>query len=363
MNSFRRLLSTVDYDEAKKVLDDEQSNMMAIADSDTTAQSAAKAGIEFLGYIKTTWMPEALWQGWSQKGRVVAAMLLNIPIEGVLPTTNHLESFNCLLKRRYIPRWQRSGARLRFDFLIHILITKILPEIFAVRRSQQLYSTWLSARFRQSAGGSNLGECVSTTGEAANSTRLYWYAGNQQRDEEAEAIYRLRRIYNLQLPNTDLVEATCAAASASLQDPHHPRYSLWMHRAGLAFCTCPDFAFRGGACKHLRALRMIVNSWVVQRLVYPFYHPSSLEDARQVFFSLLFPPSPGYAITPSLLTNLSALRQVAAQEASSDVLSEPSEPSDPENSDESVEEDDGDTAHVDKENGSGVLKVRCIITV
>ena len=173
-NEFCRLLSTVDYNEAKQLLDDEQTNMMAIADNDTTAQSAAKAGIEFLGYIKTTWMPEALWQGWSQKGRVVAAMLLNIPIEGVLPTTNHLESFNCLLKRRYmyIPRWQRSGARLRFDFLIHILITKILPEIFAVRRSLQLYSTWFSARFRQSAGGRNLREGVSTTGDAANSTRL-----------------------------------------------------------------------------------------------------------------------------------------------------------------------------------------------
>ena len=135
----------VDYNEANKLLDDKQSNMMAIADNDTTAQSAAKAGIEFLGYIKTTWMPEALWQGWSQKGHVVAAMLLNIPIEGVLSTTNHLESFNCLLKRQYIPHWQRSGAWLRFDFLIHILITKILPEIFAVQRSQQLYSTWLSA--------------------------------------------------------------------------------------------------------------------------------------------------------------------------------------------------------------------------
>ena len=62
----------------------------------------------FLGY----WMTPALWSSWSDFGRKVAAGRLNCPFEGVLPTTNHLESFNGLLKRKYLQRWQNGGRRL-----------------------------------------------------------------------------------------------------------------------------------------------------------------------------------------------------------------------------------------------------------
>ena len=167
--------------------------MVAIAQHGPAAQAAAKSGASFLAYMTSTWMAESLWQGWSQKGRSIAATLLNIPIEGVLPTTNHLESFNCLLKRKYISRWQRSGARLRFDFLLNILVSKILPEIFALRRSQQAYETWLHTRF-------SLVKCsrhAPDNQEPAN--HLYWYADHMRRDEAALAIYHMHRIYDIRV--------------------------------------------------------------------------------------------------------------------------------------------------------------------
>jgi hypothetical protein len=303
------------YANATKLIADEESNMAAIAEHGPAAQAAAKSGLAFLAYMQSTWMPESLWQAWSQKGRFVAATLLNIPMEGVLPTTNHLESFNCLLKRKYIHRWKRAGARLRFDFLINIFATRILPEVYAARRSQQKYDTWLSTRF-------NVDKCSQLAVDShGQTTRLYWFTNDTKRDEAAVAIFHLHRIYNIKVPNVDVVEATCAASSASLQDLHHSHYTLWMHRAGLANCTCPDFCSSGGACKHLRALRLIVYEWVRQHLLSAFYHPTSLDDARRVLSLLLggqhlSPDATTVQHTASidLIANITALRQVAVHE-------------------------------------------------
>lgn len=47
-----------------------------------------------------------------------------------LPTTNHLESFNGILKRKYLRWWQRGGKCLQLDVLIKLLVIEILPSIF-----------------------------------------------------------------------------------------------------------------------------------------------------------------------------------------------------------------------------------------
>ena len=68
--------------------------------------SASHAAVTYIDYIVNTWMPIPLWKSWSHKGHTIASTILKIPIEGVLPTTNHIEAFNGLLKCKYIPRWQ-----------------------------------------------------------------------------------------------------------------------------------------------------------------------------------------------------------------------------------------------------------------
>ncbi|KAF8521298.1 hypothetical protein JB92DRAFT_2807711 [Gautieria morchelliformis] len=118
--------------------------------------AGAMAGLAYLDYMTNTWMPYSLWKGWSHKGHLEASRILKIPIEGVIPTTNHLEAFNAVLKRKYIHQWQRAGKRLRFDLFVYLLITQILPGIFTRRCLQRTYYSWLSTRFAAEAGGIDL---------------------------------------------------------------------------------------------------------------------------------------------------------------------------------------------------------------
>jgi hypothetical protein len=73
---------------------------------------AATAGLSFLKYLTDTWIPISLWHGWSQKGQIEASHILKILVEGVIPTTNHLEAFNGVLKWKYIHWWQHAGKCL-----------------------------------------------------------------------------------------------------------------------------------------------------------------------------------------------------------------------------------------------------------
>ncbi|KAI0336984.1 hypothetical protein BDW22DRAFT_1295758, partial [Trametopsis cervina] len=57
---------------------------------------------KYLDYMISTWMPAELWASWSRYGREKAAQYLKIPLECVIPTTNHLESLNGNLKRKYV---------------------------------------------------------------------------------------------------------------------------------------------------------------------------------------------------------------------------------------------------------------------
>lgn len=101
-------------------------------------------------------MPQSLWVSWSQKGCVEAASRLGITVEGVIPTTNHLEAFNGVLKHKHIRRWQKGGRRVRFDMLIFLLIMHILPGIYQQRDTEREYYTWLADRFRKQSGGVDL---------------------------------------------------------------------------------------------------------------------------------------------------------------------------------------------------------------
>ncbi|KAF8583484.1 hypothetical protein K439DRAFT_1647218 [Ramaria rubella] len=95
--------------------------------------AVANAGLSFLKYLTDTWMLVSLWGSWSQKGHLEASRHLKIPVEGVIPMTNHLEAFNGILKRKHIGQWQHAGKHLHLDVLIHLLVMHILPGIFSTR--------------------------------------------------------------------------------------------------------------------------------------------------------------------------------------------------------------------------------------
>jgi len=123
-----RLLESTDHQSAKEFIQTEQAYLKLV---EKESVKSSNAGLEYLKYIEKSWMPEELWSGWSMFRRKKAAARLGKPISGILPTTNHLESFNGVLKNKYLPQWQHSGHHLCFDVLIFHLVSSILPRLFA----------------------------------------------------------------------------------------------------------------------------------------------------------------------------------------------------------------------------------------
>ena len=225
-----------------------------------------------------------IWQSWSDFGRIRASSVLKIPVEGVIPTTNHLESFNAILKRKHIAAHLHSGHRLRFDSLIHLLITRVLPDIFKHRKAQADYNNWLVLRFREQAGGGNLVEAHKSEAKERNNRKkspLCWWVNHINRDTAAKEIISTGKI-KISHPNGDIYMATCTASHVPGAKHLFLEYDLHCNRNGDAVCSCPDFQTHGGACKHLRALRLTIEHWISQHLETPFQFPSSREDAESL---------------------------------------------------------------------------------
>ena len=127
------LVETEEFSAAKELIREERDVLLAmqlaIAD-DQTSDAEADLGViagalEHLRYLDEYWCREWLWASWSRRSRLTAAVRLQRPVNEVLPTTNHIESFNGVLKNHYLAREKKGGQRLRMDILVHILVFKV----------------------------------------------------------------------------------------------------------------------------------------------------------------------------------------------------------------------------------------------
>ena len=121
---------------------------------DPKSESSGRAGLKYIKYMEATWMPQSLWNSWSgsEEGRSHAAVALGIDIGNVLPTTNHLELFNGVLKQKHIGQWQHSRQKLWFDALVFQLVLHIMPNIYAQFHLVHSFQTWKKERFTNVAG-------------------------------------------------------------------------------------------------------------------------------------------------------------------------------------------------------------------
>lgn len=272
------------YADALGFLDAEKShcNQQCQAETSTTElKTFAEAALQYLQYLLKFWMQKDLWSSWSSQGRKVASLILNVSLSAVIPTTNHLEAFNFSLKFKYISNYKRNCRhRLRFDYFILIVITKILPSIYHRRQLDITYAEWIHKRFSAASGGKildNTEEAITTDGTGG----ILWWKEETQRDEQAKAMSTQARmsVHTSDKDHTSF-SATCASMAADIQDPNHIHYDLVLHRSGFGTCTCPDFHFRGGACKHLRTLRMFIDSWTISgKITHAFHYPSTFIEA------------------------------------------------------------------------------------
>lgn len=296
------LLQTVSYDEARRLVKVEEEAIVAMAavsgDSGTAdASNVVKAVADYLSYLRAQWLPRAIWSGWSRRGREDAAIRMGVGIDAILTTTNHLESLNGRLKNYYIPQWQHSGRRLRLDVLIYFLIADILPRIYGQHRLLTNYSAWKVARFHSASGGT-LTMAPSPTELKRSRTDVIpraWYEPDFRRDTDARMLYTSGFIKAIRSGRRYELWASCASSSglggrlteapARLEgDPIGVSvYLLTVHPSGAATCTCLDWMQRGGACKHLRAFRLLIEHWGSSgNLQVPYLFPSTAEEAEKI---------------------------------------------------------------------------------
>ncbi|KAJ7626694.1 hypothetical protein B0H17DRAFT_963315, partial [Mycena rosella] len=236
--------------------------------------------VEHVGYLISYRTTDNLWKSWSDFGRKVAASLLGCEMEGVIPTTNHLESFNGVLKRKHLRRWQNGGRRIRVDVLIQILIIHILPSIFQERRLYRDQELRIAAQVRQLPGGTSLLKNRSSGKQII--PKIAYLLPDAQRTERARALLAAGQLGVPEfLPDTNTLVSTCYSSDALEIDSEPIKYTISIGLDGVATCTCPDFEKHGGACKHIRGALLLLDTLRAQGINMPVIPiPVSLTDAH-----------------------------------------------------------------------------------
>ncbi|KAF5367007.1 hypothetical protein D9758_003847 [Tetrapyrgos nigripes] len=255
----QRLLEMVKHEDAMLLIHQEQVYFRTLQ-TQKPGNKTIKGALLHIMYLLDNWMLEATWKSWSAYGRKQAAAVLAVEPEDVLTTTNHLERFNGILKGKEIGAWLHSGRCLCFN-----------------RRG---YQDWLGARFREAAGGGDVFEMKKALQEERRARReaekryCYWEP-DSLRDNGTKAILTSHAFRNTIRLGEDgnLIQGFCRSSSGDLI------YTVELRRIGTGSCSCMEFSSRGGACKHLHALRHVAFFYLRQQNQAPFFFPSSEVEA------------------------------------------------------------------------------------
>ncbi|RDX44477.1 hypothetical protein OH76DRAFT_1322336, partial [Lentinus brumalis] len=282
------LVDSQEYSEAMAVIQNERA--VIAAEVQPKDSELASSAVVHLDYLTNYWMQEALWKSWSGYGRRVAGERLGSEVVMILTTTNHLESFNGVLKRKHLRRWQRGNRRLRIDVLLHLLITSIIPSIFAARALEEREHTRLMGMLKTVPGGAQLVEQCERSRTARRSDKsspltaapYAFLAPDLSRDTQAAELLSAHQIsVPTYVEHLRAFEFECFSSLATPTDAHPLQYTIVVGLDGSAACSCPDFRYHGGACKHLRAAILRLGTLRRQGLGFPDISlPATLEDAR-----------------------------------------------------------------------------------
>lgn len=266
--------------------------------------------LEHIRYLLNYWTTDAFWPSWSDFGRRVAAQVMKCSVEGVLPTTNHLESFNGLLKRKHLKRFQRNGRRLRVDVLVKMLVTTVLPSIFEQRAlelaEEKRWDRWLA---KQSGGVALLVQ--RTQADTQKVTTVAWLQPNADRDERAAKILADRQIMSPVRTDTALT-FECYSSLATEADPNPFIYNIELNDNRTASCTCADFRKHGGACKHLRAALLRIEELRQQGVKMPNFNLPKTQSEAYALNMVLHSPT---ALTAYSEADWDARRATPTQKA------------------------------------------------
>jgi len=250
------LIHTTVIDEARVLLEKDMKVLVEMKDKqqDGGGSAAVECGITHITYLCDYWTTPALWQSWSDFGRNIARTILKCEIEGVLTTTNHLESFNGLLKR-CLKLTQHGGKRHRLDVLVMLFTTKLLPALFEKRAMEaQEYAIW-NEQLKGLPGGEALLEAKYTTHAKPVKHNVVAYLEiDAICDQAAKQLLDDSQISTPEMSNDkNGLNFKCYSSLAMSSERDPITYDIFLGFSGTASCTCIDFGSCGGACKHMRA--------------------------------------------------------------------------------------------------------------
>ena len=143
-----------------------------------------------------------------------------------------------------------------------------------------------------------------------------WWESDPTREQKAVLLVHHGQLFSIQQTiNQDQYEAYCLSSNHSANSL---QYHIHLHHSGFGSCMCLDFLSHGGACKHLRTFRHIIDSWAWNGHILPFFYPPTQAIGwylTNVDSHPLVPDTnhakPQTTIKPSVLTNILALQQVS----------------------------------------------------
>ncbi|KAF9002405.1 hypothetical protein BDZ89DRAFT_1243249 [Hymenopellis radicata] len=238
-----------------------------LLEASALADPSYNSGLVHLDYLENYWLQsQGLWESWAEFGRHRAASVLCCSPDKVVITTNHLESFNNVLKNHHIRRKQRGGRRLRLDVLIKFVQRRM------ERAERQRYKAWVLSL----PGGDQLWQ-EKQTGRPSNQPLMFLVV-----DEGRDSAPTL-------LPGDTGLSFTCYSSVATELDEEPVIYTILLSFNGLGSCSCPDFSYRGGACKHIRAALIIIDQLRAKRGIQipAICLPSTEVDARRLHSNLV----------------------------------------------------------------------------
>ncbi|KAJ7218162.1 hypothetical protein C8J57DRAFT_1537513 [Mycena rebaudengoi] len=277
----RSLTATQEISDARALLAAERQVLEQLsADHPRATQKA----IQHIDYLDSYWTTDNLWQSWSDYGRTFAASLLGCGLDGVIPTTNHLESFNGVLKCSHLRRWQNGGRRLRIDVLIHALVMYILPSIFEERRMYIEQNNRRATQIRLLPGGAALLGQQNQKILPSAIPKIAYLVPDAECDSRGRELVMNRQISTpTPMPDNAGLTLTSFSSQALSIDIDPVTYTIRIGFNGAVSCQCPDFQDRGGACKHIRGAFIILDDLRQRGINIPFIPvPRSPAEAHAV---------------------------------------------------------------------------------
>lgn len=265
------LVKTVNFEEAVALVEAEREILTDDIDNDGILSGA----IKHLDYLAQFWLKRNLWESWSDFGRHAAAKVINCPLEKVISTTNHLESFNSVLKHHFIASKQSGGRRLRLDMLFYHLVSTIMPVFFETRLLARLEEERKMLWVKALPGGKRLWEEMENRRLTKRILKPVAFVDLDDQRENAGREIMMNRQISAPTPTPHGMSFTCYSSLTLVHDDDPTLYNIFLSYNGLSSCSCPDFTNRGGLCKHMRAALLTISCIrLQQQLQQPVVSPT-----------------------------------------------------------------------------------------